>query len=93
MYINDVPCQGPATCYINSTSTYEAHPDNLGIHQFVWEHFEGLNKVVQCMNYCGGTFSGYKVTSVVSAQAETTLNVTLCAEDITVVGHRCTIHG
>jgi len=31
------------------------------------------------MKYCHGTFSGYKAT--------------LCAEEITVVGHRCTIHG
>src|ERR1700675_4133133 len=31
------------------------------------------------MKYCGGTFSGYKTT--------------LCTEEITVVGHRCTISG
>jgi len=31
------------------------------------------------MKYCHGTFSGYKAT--------------LCAEEITVVGHRCTING
>ena len=31
------------------------------------------------MKYCGGTFSGYKTV--------------LCAEEITVVGHRCTMEG
>ena len=37
------------------------------------------NRVVQHMKYCGGTFSGPKTV--------------LCAEEITVVGHRCTSEG
>src|SRR5882762_7134687 len=78
-FIDDVLCRGPATRYIDSAGAYETHPDNIGIRRFVWEHFEGLNRVVQRMKYCGGTFSGYKAT--------------LCAEEITVVGHRCTIQG
>jgi hypothetical protein len=51
-YIDDVPCRGPATRYINLTGTYDTHPDNLGIRRFVWEHFEGLNQIVQRMKYC-----------------------------------------
>ena len=66
-YIDDVPIRG------------ETHPDNSGIRRFVWEHFQGLNRVVQCMKYCGGTFSGYKVI--------------LCAEETTVVRHCCTPDG
>ena len=78
-YIDDVPIRGPATRYIDSDGNYETHPDNAGIRRFVWEHFQGLNRVVQRMKYCHGTFSGYKAT--------------LCAPEIVVVGHRCTIDG
>ena len=78
-YIDDVPIRGPATRYITEDGSYETHPDNPGIRRFVWEHFQGLNRVVQRMKYCGGTFSGYKAI--------------LCAEEIAVVGHRCTPEG
>lgn len=53
--------------------------ENAGIRRFVWEHFQGLNRVVQCMKYCRGTFSGHKTV--------------LCAAEITVVGHHCTLEG
>ena len=72
-YIDDVLIRGPATRYINDDGSYETHPDNAGIRRFVWEHFQNMNRVVQRMKYCGGTFLGYKAT--------------LCASEITVVGH------
>ena len=72
-YIDDVLIRGLATRYINDDGSYETHPDNAGIRRFVWEHFQNMNRVVQRMKYCGGTFSGYKAT--------------LCASEITVVGH------
>jgi Integrase zinc binding domain/RNase H-like domain found in reverse transcriptase len=78
-YIDDVPIRGPATRYISDDGSYETHPDNAGIRRFVWEHFQNMNRVVQRMKYCGGTFSGYKAT--------------ICASEITVVGHRCTYEG
>ena len=78
-YIDDVPIRGPATRYLLADGSFETHPDNSGLRRFVWEHFQGLNRVVQRMKYSGGTFSGYKAT--------------LCAEEIMVVGHRCTIEG
>lgn len=78
-YIDDVPIRGPAMRYIQPDGSYETHPENSGIRRFVWEYFQGLNRVVQRMKYCGGTFSGYKAT--------------LCASEITVVGHRCTYEG
>src|SRR6202042_99708 len=59
--------------------SYETHPDISGIRRFIWEYFQGLNRVVQRMKYCHGRRSGYKLT--------------LCAEEFTVVGHRCTING
>ena len=78
-YIDDVPIKGPKSRYLLENGLYEMIPENLGIRRFVWEHFQNVNRVVQRMKYCGGTFSGYKST--------------LCAEEITVVGHRCTFDG
>ena len=78
-FIDDVPIKGPASKYMNSDGTYETIPQNAGIRRFVWEHLQNLNRVVQRMKYCGGTFSGPKTT--------------ICAEEITVVGHRCTYEG
>jgi hypothetical protein len=78
-FINDVLIKGPLSQYQLNDGTYETVPENVGMRHFVWEHFQNLNKVVQRMKYCGGTFSGHKMT--------------LCAEEITVVGHRCTYEG
>ena len=78
-FIDDVPIKGPASRYQNKDGTYETIPENSGIRRFIWEHFQNLNRVVQRMKYCGGTFSGPKTT--------------LCADEITVVGHRCTYEG
>jgi hypothetical protein len=78
-FIDDVPVKGPASRYEKEDGTYETIPENPGIRRFVWEHFQNVNRVVQRMKYCGGTFSGHKTT--------------LCAEEITVVGHRCTYEG
>jgi hypothetical protein len=74
-YIDDVPIRGPADRYILPDGTEECIPDNPGICHFIWEHFQGLNCMVQRTKYCGGTYSGVKTV--------------LCAEEITVVGHRC----
>ena len=76
-FIDDVPIKGPKTRYEKEDGTYESIEENPGIRRFIWEHFQGLNRVVQRMKYSGGTFSGHKTV--------------LCAEEITVVGHRCTI--
>ena len=78
-FIDDVPIKGPKSRYQKPDGTYETIPENPGIRRFVWEHFQNINRVVQRMKYCGGTFSGYKST--------------LCAEEIIVVGHRCTHEG
>ena len=78
-YIDDVPIKGPKSRYLQEDGTCEVIKENSGIRRFVWEHFQNLNRVVQRMKYCGGTFSGPKTI--------------LCAEEITVVGHRCTING
>jgi hypothetical protein len=75
-YIDDVPIRGPADRYWLPDGTEECIPENLGICRFIWEHFQGLNHVVQRVKYSGGTFSGPKTV--------------LCTEEINVVGHRCT---
>ena len=78
-YIDDVPVKGPRSYYQDANGTYETIPENPGIRRFVWEHFQGLNRIVQRMKYSGGTFSGYKSA--------------LCTREITVLGHRCTPEG
>src|SRR6201996_9039153 len=78
-YIDDVPIRGPATPSIQPDGSEERIPENPGIRRFVWEHFQGLNRVVQRVRFCGGTFSGFKSL--------------LCAEEIIAVGHRCTPQG
>jgi hypothetical protein len=78
-YINDMPIKGPMTMYQKVDDSYETIPENPGIHRFVWEHFGNLNRVVQRMKYCGGTFSGLKLF--------------LCVPEIFVLGHRCTPEG
>ena len=78
-YIDDVPIRGPATRYVLPSGEEERIPQNSGIRRFVWEHFLDLNRVCQRMKYSGGTFSGFKSY--------------LCAEEITLLGQRCTIDG
>ena len=75
-YIDDVPIRGPAECHVLADGTEECIPENPGICRFVWEHFQGLNHVIQRTKYCGSMFSGLKMV--------------LCVEEIMVVGHRCT---
>ena len=78
-FIDDVPIRGPATRYIMPDGEAETIPENPGIRRFVWEHMQDVNRVIQRMKYCGGTFSGYKAK--------------ICAPEITVTGHRCTYEG
>jgi hypothetical protein len=78
-YIDDVPIKGPRSEYRSEDGTFETIPHHTGIRRFVWEHFQGVNRIVQRMKYSGGTFSGYKSI--------------LCAREITVLGHRCTPEG
>lgn len=78
-YIDDVPIRGPATRYELPGGKYETIAENSGIRRFVWEHLINVNRIVQRMKYAGGTFSGYKST--------------LCAAEITVVGHLCAYEG
>ncbi|KIK51095.1 hypothetical protein GYMLUDRAFT_181902, partial [Collybiopsis luxurians FD-317 M1] len=46
---------------------------------FVWEHFQNLNCVVQCMKHACRTFSRTKAS--------------LCCIEIVVVGQKCTYEG
>ena len=78
-YIDDVPVRGPASTYQDVTGKFETIPENKGIRKFVWEHIGNVCRILQRMRYCHGTFSGTKSL--------------ICAEEITVLGHRCTPHG
>ncbi|KZV59478.1 hypothetical protein PENSPDRAFT_541492, partial [Peniophora sp. CONT] len=78
-YIDDVPVRGPPTRYEREDGTYETIPENPGIRRFVWEHMNNVNRIVQRMKYCGGTFSGLKST--------------VCVPEFTIIGHFCTYAG
>ena len=78
-YIDDVPIRGPGTRYERLDGTFETIPENPGIRRFVWEHFQNLNRIVQRIKYCHGTFAGGKSI--------------LCADSFSVVGHICSWAG
>ena len=78
-YIDDVPIKGPATRYEQEDGTYETIVENDGIRCFVWEHIQNINRVLQRMKYCEGTFSGKKTL--------------VCASEIEVLGHMCGYDG
>lgn len=78
-YIDDVPIRGPVSRYETAPGLFETIPENKGIRRFVWEHLLNVNRILQRMKYCGGTFSGKKTL--------------LCSESIEVVGHKCDFEG
>jgi hypothetical protein len=78
-YIDDVPVRGPASRYEYEPGKFETIPENSGIRRFVWEHMNNVNRILQRMKYCGGTFSGKKTV--------------VCAEAIEVLGHKCDYEG
>ena len=78
-YIDNVPIKGPRSDYKKSDGTYETILENPGIRRFVWEHLQGVNRVVQRMKHAGGTFSGFKSI--------------LCARETLILGHQCTPEG
>ena len=78
-YIDDVPVRGPASQYILPDGSFETIPENNGVRRFFWEHINNVNRIVQCIKYSGGTFSGHKSW--------------ICCAEITVLGHRCTTQG
>jgi len=78
-FVDDVPVKGPLTRYELPGGGYETIPENPGIRRFVWEHIQDVNRVIQRMKYCGGTFSGKKTC--------------LCRDEFTVVGHMVSYEG
>ena len=78
-YIDDVPVRGPQSRYEIRPGVFETIDENPGIRKFVWEHMANVNRILQRMKYCGGTFSGKKTK--------------VCANDIEVLGHKCDFEG
>ena len=78
-YIDDVPVRGPVSRYEIGPGEYETIPENKGIRRFIWEHMGNVNRILQRMKYCGGTFSGKKTL--------------VCSDAIEVLGHKCDYEG
>ena len=72
-YIDDVGVKGPKSKYELPDGNYERIPENKGIHHFVWEYLQNVNRILQRMKYSGGNFSGFKSL--------------VCVDEIVVVGH------
>ena len=79
LYIDNVLNHRPVSTYQDDDRAFETILENSGIRHFIWEHFQNVNRIVQCMKYSGGTFSGKKSL--------------VCTHEITVVGHVCTPKG
>lgn len=78
-FIDDVPIKGPKSRYELPNGGYKTIPENPGIRRFVWEHLFDVNRIVQCIEHVGGTFSRLKSH--------------ICVPEAIVVGHRCTYKG
>ena len=48
-YIDNILVKGLTTRYIKEDGEPETIPENPGIRQFIWEHFQDLNHMVQWM--------------------------------------------
>uniref|UniRef100_A0A0W0FUL3 Reverse transcriptase/retrotransposon-derived protein RNase H-like domain-containing protein n=1 Tax=Moniliophthora roreri TaxID=221103 RepID=A0A0W0FUL3_MONRR len=59
-YMDDISARGPASQYRLEDGSYETIPENPEIRKFVWEHMNNMNRLMQRLNYVGGTFSGPK---------------------------------
>ncbi|KNZ78147.1 hypothetical protein J132_01672 [Termitomyces sp. J132] len=77
-FIDDVGAKEPKDWKIVNGKPAK-HPANSNICLALWEFFELLNRILQQMKYCGGTFSGHKLI--------------LCAPTFKILGHVCTPSG
>jgi hypothetical protein len=78
-FLDDNSALGPRSHYECPDGTFKTIPKNPGIHQFVWEHFVSLNRLMQRMKYIGGTWLGTKSK--------------LCCSEVLIIGHLCCYEG
>ena len=78
-YIDDVPIRGPKTRYKLPEGGVETLDRNPRIREFMFEHLENVNRILQRMKYAGGTFSGPKTI--------------ICSDHITIVGFEYSYEG
>ena len=71
--------KGPESRYELPDSTYKTIPENPQIRQFIWEHLNNVNRVLQRIKKVRGTFNGKKTT--------------ICTPKTIVTGHTCTYQG
>ncbi len=78
-FVDDAGIKGPESQYQNEHGEYTTIPKNSVIRQFIWEHFQNLNQIVERIKYVGCTWSGKKAY--------------LCVPEAVIVGHKCTYEG
>src|SRR5882724_5881151 len=72
------PCLVPCASGLDSLF-YEVTAENSGIHCFVRDHVNDMNRILQQFKNARGTFSGWKMD--------------LCVPEVVTVGHKCTYEG
>ena len=78
-FLDDTVVKGPASCYETLDGSYEAIPENPGIHKFIWEHSNNVHHVIHRLGHAGAMISAKKIF--------------LAAPDVVVLGHKCTYEG
>ena len=58
---------------------FKVIPENTGICQFIWEHLNDINHVLQHVKKAGGTFPGWEMD--------------VCIREVVAVCHHCTYEG
>jgi len=58
---------------------FKVIPENTGICQFVWEHLNNVNRVLQYVKKAGGTFLVWKMD--------------ICVQEVVDIVHHCTYKG
>lgn len=57
--------RGPELHYEIMPGVYQTIPENKEIRCFIWEHMQNVNRIVQRIKYCRGTFC-YSIHTVIS---------------------------
>ena len=79
-FTEPLPQPHPVTCSSGPDSLfYEVTAVNSGIHHFVCDHINDVNRILQQFKNSRGTFSGWKMD--------------LCIPEVVAVSHKCTYGG
>jgi hypothetical protein len=79
IFIDDLAIKEPKTTYPDKDGKPETLKENPAIHQFAWEHFNDVHKILHQIGESGATFSGSKAQ--------------IGRREVIITGHKCTPEG